>query len=155
SLASGFWRQRPAASSQQPPLERLSNRKVNAPAAEVRLAVDEQFRRRIQLIPEVEADRPDRRLVSQAGADRGADVAEPEAQGFLPHVAGVHEQHRTEIAVDAGANFLAPREHRVAADRKAVDERAHLVPAPASNARRAAEEVALRERNVLPRVAER
>ena len=44
------------------------------------LAVHEQTRNRVELIAEVEADRPDRRLVAQARPDGVAQVVQIESQ---------------------------------------------------------------------------
>ena len=71
----------PSASAACPFLdsERLTDAEVHPPAPRLRRAVDQQPRDRIQLIAEVEADRADRRLVAQAGADGVAQVVETEA----------------------------------------------------------------------------
>src|SRR5262249_20229732 len=121
---------------------------MEAPPPEVRLAVDDEIRRRVELVAEVEADRPDRRLVPQAWADRVPQIAQVEAEGIGPDVPRVEEQHAAEVAANHRPQLFAPAEHAVAADRQAVAERAHLVPPPPADARRAAEEVALRERDV-------
>src|SRR5262252_9275159 len=121
---------------------------MHAPAPRLRLAVHFQSRNRIQLPAEVEANRPDGRLISQPRSDGVAQVAKVESQRSGPHVAAVEEQHYAEIAVKDDAQFLAEREHRVAADRKAVGtQRAHLVSPPPANRCRTTEEVTLAERH--------
>src|SRR5256885_16326711 len=78
--------------------ERLPDRKMNAPAARLLLAVHDQPRDWVELIAEVEADRTDRRLVAKAGADRVTEIAQIEAERIGPDVAGVEEQHAAEVA---------------------------------------------------------
>src|SRR5439155_10738769 len=51
------------------PLERLPDAEVNAPPARLRLRAHEQARDWIQLIAEVESNRPNGCLIPQAGAD--------------------------------------------------------------------------------------
>src|SRR5262249_5180358 len=107
---------------------------MDAPPPRLRLAVDLQSRNRIQLPAEVEADRPDGRLIAQPRSDGVPQVAKVESHRVRPDVATVEEQHHTEIAVKDGAHFLAEREHRVAADWEAVGaQRAHLISPPPAN----------------------
>src|SRR5205823_11980053 len=90
----------------------------------------------VQLIAEVEADRSDRRLVAQTGADRVAQIAQHEGHRLRPDVAAVEEEHAAQVAVQPRAQLLAEREHAVSADRlPRFAERAHLVTPPAANAR--------------------
>src|SRR5262249_52075104 len=131
-----------------PALKRLTDAEVDPPAARLRAAVDQQSRNRIELVAEVEADRTDRCLIAKPRAHRVAQVAEVETTGIGPDVARVYEEHAAEAALEVEADFLGPGEHAVAADRHAVAERAHFVAAPPPNARRAAEEKLLRERDV-------
>src|SRR5262245_48657659 len=121
------------------PLERLSDREMNAPPPRVGVAVDDEPRNRVELIAEVEANRTDRRLVAQPRADGVAEIGEVEAPGIRPDVADVEEQHAAQLAAQRRAHFLAPRQHAVAAEREAVGERADLVASPAADAGRAAE----------------
>src|SRR5689334_509698 len=119
---------------------------MHPPPAGLRLAVDLQAGNRIQLIAEVEADRSDRRLVAEPGADRVAEIAQHEAHRLRPDVAAVEEQDAAEIAVQPRAQLLAEREHAVAADREPrFAQRAHLEASPSTDARGAAEEIALGE----------
>src|SRR5689334_7748999 len=121
---------------------------MDAPAAEILLAVDDQPGNRIELVPEIEADRPDRRLVAEPGPDGVPEIPEVDRPRISPDVARVEEQHAAKVAAQRRAQLLAPREHAVAAERQSVLERADLVAAPSANARRAAEEEAFRERNI-------
>src|SRR5437660_7597767 len=122
---------------------------MNAPAARLRAAVHQQTRNRIELPPEVETQRSDRRVVAQARADGIAQIAEPHTARLRPHVARVEEEDAAEVAAQRRADFLAQAEHAVAADRKArAAQRTHFVASPPADARRAAEKVLLRERHV-------
>src|SRR5262245_9589460 len=80
--------------------ERLPDREVHSPAAVVRLAVDHEVRNRIELIAVVEANRADWRHIAKAGSDRVAQIVQLPAERLRPHVAGVHEDHAAEVAVD-------------------------------------------------------
>src|SRR5439155_26922442 len=71
-----------------------------------------------------------------------------------PHVAAVEKKHAAKVPVKHGAELLAECEHAVASDGEPGSaQRTHLVAAPATNARRAAKEIFLRERNDDPVVA--
>src|SRR6266508_1131070 len=143
------------------PLECLTDREVHAPAAALFLAVHEQTVNRFQLPSESEADRPDRRRVPQAGTDRIAPAAPPDSPRVGPAVPRVEEQHAAAVSVERRAKFFTERKHAVAADRQplttgrthlggrlALAQRAHFVTTPPTNARRAAENLLLRERHV-------
>src|SRR2546426_11178517 len=131
------------------PLERLADAEMDAPAACLRRAVHEQTRKRIELVAEVEPERPDWRLVAEPGANRVAKLAELEAEGFGPHITGVEEQHAAPGAAQHRAELFADHEHAVAADRRSRStERAHFVAPPPANAGRAAEKELPRERHV-------
>src|SRR5204862_506028 len=122
---------------------------MHAPAARLLVAVHQQARNRIELPADVEANRTDRRRVSQARTDGVPQIPELNRAGLRPHVAGVEEKHRAEAAAQRRADLLAQPDHAVAADRQTrAAERAHLIPSPAADARRAAEEVLLGERHV-------
>src|ERR1043166_8187907 len=119
---------------------------MHAPPPRLRVAVDQESGDRIELPADVETQRPDRRLIADARADRAPQIVQVNVPAVRPHVAGVEEQHRAEAAADPRTPFEAVLEHAVAADREPrVAERADLVAAPASDARRAAEEKLHRE----------
>ena len=58
--------------------ERLSNAEVDADAALLRFAVDQQAFDRVELVADVEARRPDGRLVAEARTNGVAQIAEVE-----------------------------------------------------------------------------
>src|SRR5437868_15549781 len=121
---------------------------MHTPAPRLRVAVDHESGNRIELVADVEAERADRRLVAEAGADRVPQVVELQAPAVRPDVARVEEEHGAEAAADARARFGAVLEHAVAANRQArIAERAELVAAPPAHARRASEEELARERH--------
>src|SRR4051812_22818465 len=92
---------------------------MHAPPPRLRVAVDEKSGNRIELVADVEAQRPDRCLIAQAGAHGAAEVVELQAPAVRPDVARVEKQDAAEAAVDARARFQAVLEHAVAADREA------------------------------------
>src|SRR5262245_59450068 len=96
-------------------LESLADAEVEPPAACLRLAVHEQTWDRVELVADVEANRPNRRLISKTGAYGVAEIVEHDAAGILPDVSRVHEQHHAEPAVQRHASFLADEKHAVAA----------------------------------------
>ena len=121
---------------------------MDTPASRFGLAVDRQARNLTELKSDVEADRPDRRLVAEARADGVVQIAETNTPGIRPDVAAVEKQHAAEIADERRPQLGREREHAVAADRQPrFAERAHLVASPAANRGRAAEEVLLRKRH--------
>src|SRR5262245_19398248 len=122
---------------------------MDAPAAALGFAVDDQSGNGIELVPVVESRRPDRRLIAKAGADGVPQIVERDRVGVGPHVAGIEEHDGAELSADDKAPFGGRREHAVASDWQARRaERAHLVYAPTANAGCAAEKILLRERNV-------
>src|SRR5581483_5914290 len=89
------------------------------------------------------------RLIPQPGADGVTQIAELKAPRVRPDVAAIQEQHAAEVSADWRTQFGRQREHAVAANRQSrLAERTHVVPAPAANRRRTAEEVLSRERDV-------
>ena len=88
----------PALSSTLRPSKRLADTEVQTETPRLRGAVHQQLRRGIQLIAEVEAERTDRCLISQAGTDRVAEIAGLDAERIRPDIAGVQEQHDAELA---------------------------------------------------------
>src|SRR5437899_4324714 len=127
--------------------ERLSDAEMNAPAALLGSAVHDQAVNRIELVAEVEAHRTDGRPIAQASAESVAEILQVDGAGARPDVAGVHERDAAEGATKRRAQFRAGGQQAVAPDRQALDERAHLVAAPPSNTRCAAEKVLLRKRH--------
>src|SRR5262245_37110653 len=98
---------------------RLTDAEMQPPPARLRAAVHEQTVDWIQLPADVETDGPDRRLIAESRPHRVAEIAEANAAGFGPDVAGVEERHHPELAAQRRAQFFAEREHAVAADRYA------------------------------------
>src|SRR5438105_4178810 len=89
-------RRRPRASPAQKggsggSLKRLADAEMDAPAARLGRAVDEQPRDRIELVSNIESDRADRRLVPQARADRVPQIVEVHRPPARPYVARVEE----------------------------------------------------------------
>src|SRR5262249_36595090 len=72
-------------------LERLADGEVHAEVPRFGLAVDEEARDAIQLEPDVNADRPDRREVAKSGTGVVLQIAELQIPRVVPHVAGVGE----------------------------------------------------------------
>src|SRR5437773_3611485 len=119
---------------------------VQPPAPLFGLAVHQQPFDWIQLVPDVEANRANRCLVTEARSDRVPQIAQREAARLRPHVPAIEEEHAAKLSPQCHADLFAERQHAVAANRQTRSaERAHLVPPPAANARRAAEEILLRE----------
>src|ERR1700721_1177701 len=132
--------------------ERLSDAEVHAPPARLRLAVHQQPGYGIELVSEVEANGPDRRLITQSGSNRVPEIVHVDIPRSGPDVSGIEEGDAAEVAAKHRAQLDARRQHAVTADRQASAQRAQLVGAPAANAGRAAEEVLLRKRYVRIRV---
>src|SRR5438094_3841918 len=74
----------------------------------------------VQLEPEVDADRAERRLVPQAEPGAAAHVHEAEVGRVRVHVAAVHEHRRRQLAPDRHAEFRVHDDHCVAADGETV-----------------------------------
>src|SRR5688572_11127959 len=129
--------------------KRLTDTEVKAKRPRLLRAVDEQPWNRIQLKADVESRRADRRHVADTWSHRVAEIPEVQIPRLRPDVAVIEEGHHPELAGERDADLRRPLEHRQAADRKAESAQGtHFVPPPAADARRAAEEVALVERNV-------
>src|SRR5262249_43556187 len=112
---------------------------MQAPAARLRAAVDDQPRNRIQLVSQVEPERSDRRLVRQTRTNRIAQIVQIDVPRAGPHIADVEKEHASKAPAQWRAELLADGEHAVAAERDArFGQRADLVAAPSSNARGAA-----------------
>src|SRR5882672_5066578 len=108
--------------------KRLTDAEMHAPAPLRDGGILEQQRDRIELPPDVESNRTDRRLIPQAGADGIAQIARLDAPAVGPDVAAVHEQHAAEIPAQHGAQLRADGKHAVAAERQAGSaERADLI----------------------------
>src|SRR5262249_28468015 len=121
---------------------------MEAPAPRLRLAVDEKVRDWIQLIPVIEADGADRRLISETCPDGVAPIAQIKAGRSGPQVAAIEKAHAAEVAGQHGPQFLAEPQHAVAADRFARYKRADFVASPSADARGTAEKIFLPERDV-------
>src|SRR5206468_10958284 len=122
---------------------------MEPPASSLWRAVHQQAVDGIDLVADIEADRANRRRVTQPGANRVPEIAQREPARALPHVAAVQKQDAAEFAAQRRPDFFAEREHAVAANRQARSaERAHFVAAPAANARCPAEKIFLRERDI-------
>src|SRR5947207_4754601 len=145
AVASGAWSA----------LIRLPDAEVEPPPPLLRLSVDDEARDRIQLIADIEADRTDRCLVAQTRPDGIAKIAEREAARLLPYVAAVEKQNAAQIPAQHGTDFLAERQHAVAANRQPFGQRADFVASPAADAGGAAEEVLLGKRHRQLVLAER
>src|SRR5262245_53345554 len=116
--------------------ERLSNAEVHAPAARLRLAVDDQSLDGVELVPQVHANRTDGRAIAEPRPRRHAEVAELELPGTLPHVSCVEECDDAQFARRVRPQFGAPLQHAESAERLSrIAERAHLEAAPAAQAR--------------------
>src|SRR5262249_1595095 len=81
---------------------------------------DEPRRPRLARLPidlraDVEAQRPDRRLVAQPGADRRPQLAEADVGGAREHVAGIDEADDAEAAGDGDAQLGVEQRQAVAA----------------------------------------
>src|SRR5687768_1437454 len=111
------------------------------------LAVNQEAGNRIDLVAHVEPERTDRRQVAEARADVFPEIAEIEIPRVVPHVAGIGEEHAAQVAPDRHAQLGGALEHRVPADRDALEERRHFEPPPAAQAGGAAEKIASEERD--------
>src|ERR1700730_12812930 len=79
--------------------ERLSDAEVHAPPAGLRHTVHQQPGNGIELISEVEADRPDRRLIPQSRSNRVPQIVQVDIPRARPDVSGIEERDATEVAV--------------------------------------------------------
>src|SRR3954464_15452569 len=121
---------------------------MNAPVARFRSAVDRQPWDRPELKADVEADRADRRLIPQAGADRIIQIVEGDTPRIRFDGSAVEKEDAAEVADERRTQLRREGEHAVAADRQAgIAEGSHLIASPPANRRRAAEEVLLRKRD--------
>src|SRR5688572_16680855 len=100
--------------------ESLSDAEMDADAALLRFAVDQQSFDRIELVADVEARRSDRRLIAEARADGIEQIAEVEVLRLAPDVAEIKERDRAELACQRQAHLRRSLEHRQAADRKSL-----------------------------------
>src|SRR5215204_3595450 len=133
-------------------LKRLADGEMEAEPPRLLLAVHEQPFDRIQLVPEVDADRADRGHVAQAGADVVPQIVQVEVPRVVPDVARVGECHGAQVAPDGNAQFRGALEHRVAANRQPGDERRDFEPSPPAQARGAAQPIAPIERHLEVRI---
>src|SRR5262245_50129810 len=124
-----------------PASERLPDAEMQSPESVFRLAVHQQAIDPRELLADIEAKRPDRRLVAHAKSGRVFEIARVDAPLLFPDVASVQEEHRAEVAADNRSQLGAERHQRVAANRIPVAERPDLVTAPAADAARPSEEV--------------
>src|SRR5690606_37635280 len=129
--------------------ERLPYREVDAPVPRLGLATHDEAVDGRQLVPEVETHGPDRRGIADPRARVHAQRAEVDVAASPPHVAGVNEADEPQALGHGNARLDRRLEQREATDRQAgVGERADVVAAPATEARRAAQEVPLEEWHV-------
>ena len=113
-----------------------------------RLAVHQQVRNRVELIAEVEAHRPDRRVVAQARPDVDAQAVALEPPGPPPTLpASTNPTRLSLLPIGTRTSLEASSSVRPPIGWPVLGERAHLVAPPAAQAGRAAEEVALEERH--------
>src|SRR5262245_31155525 len=116
---------------------------MHPPPPELGLVVHQQAWDRIQLVPEVEANRSDRSPIAKPGAYVISNIPEIDLVPIGPDVTGVEEQHAAQLTAKGDPRLRTERQHRLAADRKTGAERTDFVAAPASQARGAAEKIAL------------
>src|SRR6478672_4431816 len=122
--------------------ECLPYREVKADPPRLFLAVDQQARYRIQLITHIEPNRANRGVIAQAWSDVVPKVVEIEVPRVRPHVTGVDERDRAQVAPYRHPQLARRFELRVSADRISLrGQRAHLESPPATQAGRAADEV--------------
>src|SRR4051812_29726507 len=123
---------------------------MDSPPPRLRAAVDEQSGNGIQLVPEVESNRSDWRLIAETGADGIPEVVQVDRPRRRPHVAGVENHDTADVAEQRRPQFGACREHAVAAIRLAGRaERTDFIAAPPADTGRAAEKIPFGKRNVL------
>src|SRR5580693_6369576 len=77
--------------------ECLPDAEVHAPLARLQHAVYQQPGNGIQLIPEVEADGPDRRGIPQPGSDRVPQIVQVDAPRSGPDVARIEKGDATDV----------------------------------------------------------
>src|SRR5439155_27292298 len=94
----------------------LSDTEVEPPASSLWRAVHQQAVDGIDLVADIEADRANRRRVTQPGANRVPEIAQREPARALPHVAAVQKQDAAEFAAQRRPDFFAEREHAVPAN---------------------------------------
>src|SRR6516164_713290 len=127
---------------------------MQSPAPRLRAPVDTEPGDRIELIAVIKTNGADRRPIPKARPDRIPQVVDVDGARAEPDVPAIEKQDSAKTAVQDGAELFAELQHARAAEWRAVfAERAHLVPAPATDARGAAQKKALRERHVRLRVA--
>src|SRR5436190_3681283 len=120
---------------------------MDAPRARFRLSVHSEIRDSVELIPEVDARRPDRCQIPEAGT-RGVYQRSRDVERLVGDVAEIEERDASELAEQRLADFRRPLHHRQTADRQTeTTQRADLEPSPTADARCAAEEIALEERD--------
>src|SRR5438552_19096047 len=96
---------------------RLPDAEVESPPPLLRLSVDQETWNRVQLIADVEADRTDRRLVSQPGTDGVTETAHTQPARIRPYVPAIHPQHAAPCPTKHLADMLTEPHHPAAADR--------------------------------------
>src|SRR5262249_39616345 len=127
---------------------------MDPPVPRFRLAVHDQLVLRRQLIAHVHSYGADRCVVSHSGSDVITEVGKLVVELAAPDVPAIEKRDTAEAAFDGKAQLGREVELAEAADGQAPAARGpNLESPPSAKIRRAAEEVALEERNVRVRVA--
>src|SRR3954467_13029603 len=128
--------------------ERLADADVGAPVSSLGLALHEEPGDGVQLVADVEPHRADGGVVAKTWAHGEAEAARIQVPGVAADAARVDEGDGAQLGAERHAHLARRLDDAEAADRLArVGQGAQLVAAPAANAGRAAEEVALEERH--------
>src|SRR5262249_28571401 len=105
------------------PSEGLTDAEVNAEVTGLRFTVHDEPGNLIQLEPDVETHRSDRRVVAEAGPDVVLKVVEIEVPRVRPDVAAVEEDDARQVPPDRRTELGRKEQHRLPADRIPFAER--------------------------------
>src|SRR5258706_2682498 len=127
-------------------LEGLADAEVHAPLALLRVAVDHEAGNGVELLPEVDADRTNARVVAEARAGGPAQAARSRFQRLGPRISTVDKHNATQPSSHKESAFAGHLHHGSSANGLTVRTQwADLIPAPAPNTRRPADEIPLEE----------
>src|SRR5215831_14295693 len=104
---------------------------MDPPTSGLGTAIHDQARNRVELVAEVEANRPDGRLVAKPGTDGVPQIVQMELGAAGPHVSRVEKDHAAKLAPDDGSRLLRESKQAVAADGQSrAAQRADLIASP-------------------------